>query len=341
MVAVVIAVAVVLAMLSWPAVPAAAAPSIVGSQADPVGDTQPSGEMDVPVAPDLIGWTMSVDGGDRVVVDIRTAEPTLMQQTAPPSVLAPWEQSIRLEVIQLKIAQPGPDTEIEVHSSCSRTLTGPTECSGPLPIFDGGELWRGMDCSHAVEYAGSTDGLTHSITLPKGCLWEEDGQMTVATWAQLVSCSAGGGTCSQQYGQVWDDIPAGLLRLGPPPPTTTSTTTAVSGSPSPRPTPDRLPVGGIVLAVVEGRRFGMLAWAIDPDTRSPTTARVRIDGAVSAEFRPNFRWYDMPQRTGWSSYDAFVYLATPSPGRHEVCFDAMNFPTGAYRTVECRTITVK
>lgn len=111
--------------------------------------------------------------------------------------------------------------------------------------------------------------------------------------------------------------------------------------PVPPPTPNRVPMGGMVLSLTDGRGYGMLAWAIDPDTGGPTRMRVVIPGVVNSEYDWNYQWTDMPARTGWNRQESLVFLTRLPPGTHQVCFDARDANTGVWNRLECRTHSVK
>ncbi|MFV0318616.1 MAG: hypothetical protein ACK5O2_16840 [Microthrixaceae bacterium] len=105
--------------------------------------------------------------------------------------------------------------------------------------------------------------------------------------------------------------------------------------------PNRPPVGAMVLSLTDGRGYGMLGWAMDPDTGGPVRMRMVIPGVVIREYDWNYTWYDMPRYTGWNRTEAFLFLAQLPPGTHEICFDAQDANTGAWTRLECRTHSVK
>lgn len=122
---------------------------------------------------------------------------------------------------------------------------------------------------------------------------------------------------------------------------TVTVTRAATTTTTTPPTPNRRPVGSMVLSLTDGRGYGMLAWAVDPDSRTVPRMRVVIPGVVSREYGWNYRWADMPERTGWDRTEALVFLANLPPGTHEVCFDARDVNTGGWYRLDCRTHTVK
>ena len=107
------------------------------------------------------------------------------------------------------------------------------------------------------------------------------------------------------------------------------------------PPANRLPVGKMVLSLTDGRGYGMLGYAIDPDTGAPVRMRMVIPGVVNREYNWNYRWADMPAYTGWNRTEALLFLAQLPPGTHKICFDARDANTGAWTRLDCRTHTVK
>jgi hypothetical protein len=114
-----------------------------------------------------------------------------------------------------------------------------------------------------------------------------------------------------------------------------------AAKPKPPPRPNRAPVGAMVLSLTDGRGYGMLGWAIDPDTGGPTRMRVVIPGVLINEYDWNYQWADMPARTGWNRRESLVFLTHLPPGTHQVCFDAKDANTGGWSRLECRTHSVK
>jgi hypothetical protein len=171
-------------------------------------------------------------------------------------------------------------------------------------------------------------------------------------------------TADEEYTVTVDGIKVGATKVShtytvrlfqadpppPPPPTTTSpptslpkppTTVQTGGGPGPAPVPPVMPVGGAPLAVVDGRNFGLLGWAWDPDSRTAPLGRVVIEGVSTAHVWPNWTWAELPARSGYPTTDAMVYLAQLPPGTRSVCFDAMDPQTGAWTRLQCHPVTVK
>jgi hypothetical protein len=110
--------------------------------------------------------------------------------------------------------------------------------------------------------------------------------------------------------------------------------------PSPAP-PNKMPFGEIVLSIVDGRRYGLLAYAIDPETSASPRMRVTMEGVASSEYDWNHVWPELPARTGWGSTQSLVYLAVPPPGTRNVCVDAKDPQSGTWVNIGCRSISVK
>ena len=102
-----------------------------------------------------------------------------------------------------------------------------------------------------------------------------------------------------------------------------------------------LPFGGMVLSLNQGRNYGLLAWAIDPETGAPPRMRVTVEGVSTREYDWNYRWADMPARTGVDDHRSLVYLAQLPSGTRQVCFDALDPQGGGWTNLGCTSHTVK
>jgi hypothetical protein len=107
------------------------------------------------------------------------------------------------------------------------------------------------------------------------------------------------------------------------------------------PAPNQKPFGEIVLSIVDGRKYGLFAYAIDPETGASPRMRVTMDGVESKEYDWNHTWPEMPARTGWGSTQSLVYLALPPSGSRNVCVDAQDPQSGEWVNIGCRGISVK
>ena len=131
--------------------------------------------------------------------------------------------------------------------------------------------------------------------------------------------------------------------LGTPRSTTVTLTdpTVPTAPPPPSAPPNRLPQGEMVLSLTDGRGYGMLGYAIDPETGGPARMRVTIPGVLSREYDWNYTWADMPRFTGLNNTQALVFLAQLPPGTHTVCLDALDPQGAGWTRLECSTHTVK
>jgi hypothetical protein len=105
--------------------------------------------------------------------------------------------------------------------------------------------------------------------------------------------------------------------------------------------PNALPHGGMVLSLNQGRNYGMLAWAIDPETGAPPRMRVTVEGVSSREYDWNYTWADMPAHTGIDDTRSLVFLAQLPSGTRQVCFDALDPQGGGWTNLGCTSHTVK
>lgn len=105
--------------------------------------------------------------------------------------------------------------------------------------------------------------------------------------------------------------------------------------------PNELPTGGIVLSLNRGRDYGLLAWAIDPETGAPPRMRVWVEGVSAGEYHWNYTWADMPAFTGVNDTRSLVFLAQLPSGTRQVCFEALDPQGGGWVNLGCRTHTVK
>ncbi|MCB1272329.1 MAG: CHAP domain-containing protein [Microthrixaceae bacterium] len=110
------------------------------------------------------------------------------------------------------------------------------------------------------------------------------------------------------------------------------------GSPVPG---NRMPRGAIALSVTDGRGYGLLGWAVDPDTGAPVRMRIRINGVVARESDWNYTWADMPAHTGVGRTESLLFLARLEPGENTICLDGLDASGGGWEQLDCRTHLVK
>jgi hypothetical protein len=105
--------------------------------------------------------------------------------------------------------------------------------------------------------------------------------------------------------------------------------------------PNALPIGGMVLSLNQGSNYGLLAWAIDPETGAPPRMRVTVEGVSTREHDWNYTWADMPAYTGVNDTRSLVFLAQLPSGTRRVCFDALGPQGSGWTNLGCTTHTVK
>jgi hypothetical protein len=96
-----------------------------------------------------------------------------------------------------------------------------------------------------------------------------------------------------------------------------------------------------VLSLTDGRGYGAVVWAYDPDDGRPTLMRMHIPGVVLLNTRWNYYWADMPRYTGLNRHEATVFLAQLPPGEHQICFETLDNQTGQWSSIGCRNHAVK
>ncbi|MGW9112803.1 hypothetical protein [Microbacterium sp. NPDC055683] len=80
-------------------------------------------------------------------------------------------------------------------------------------------------------------------------------------------------------------------------------------------------------------------WAIDPDTTSPVTIRVKVGSTVVARFAADTSRSDLAGRfPGYGAAHAFYDEIALPTGSHEVCVVANNVADGRTKTLGCRTV---
>jgi hypothetical protein len=184
------------------------------------------------------------------------------------------------------------------------------------------ELWSGLVGTSLLRNV-----LLHEIGHVVGLSHVDNAAEVMNPVAQVAPTAYGTG---DTFGLRHLGLEAGCTGSPTPPPT-----------PPPTPTPNQMPSGGIVLSVTKGRDYGLLGWAVDPETGGPVRMRVTISGVVSEEKDWNYWWEDMPSLTGVNRKESLVYLAQLPPGTRDVCFDGQDPQSGAWVNLGCRSVTVK
>ncbi|WP_159797899.1 FG-GAP repeat domain-containing protein [Puerhibacterium puerhi] len=105
-------------------------------------------------------------------------------------------------------------------------------------------------------------------------------------------------------------------------------------------TANRVPDGRLdSLTVLSTTSIRVTGWAFDPDTSSPITVQVNVDGAKAASFRASGSRPDVARANGHgtSGYSGTVTL---TPGDHTVCVYAINSPSGSNPRLGCSDVSL-
>ena len=80
-------------------------------------------------------------------------------------------------------------------------------------------------------------------------------------------------------------------------------------------------------------------WALDPDTASPISIHIYVDG-VSAAYRADKSRADIAAAFGLGDLHGFTETIPMAPGAHTVCVYAINNGAGGHSFLACRSVTV-
>lgn len=108
------------------------------------------------------------------------------------------------------------------------------------------------------------------------------------------------------------------------------TTTTMSGSPV-------MVVDSLVAGAGQVKVSG---WAFDPDTASPITVRVSVDGTVTDAVADGSRSDFAAAYPGYGPNHAYSITVNAGPGSHTVCLSAINVGGGSDTTRPCTTVNV-
>ena len=127
------------------------------------------------------------------------------------------------------------------------------------------------------------------------------------------------------------------------PSTTTSAVVPDLPPPPPPPPPaDRAPVGELLMTKVDRRTYGILGYAIDPDTDAPIQVVVDVAGVGPTVVTADYRLDGLPQTyPGYGPNHGFVFRTSLPPGTRDVCVYALGANGGAGSVIGCQRITVK
>lgn len=107
--------------------------------------------------------------------------------------------------------------------------------------------------------------------------------------------------------------------------------------------PNRRPLGEIVLSGVDGRKFSMFGYAIDPDTSGPIDVDVSISGVGTFRVPASRRWDGVSERVpGYGDDHAFLFERGDLPsGTRSACVTAIDSAGGPGTSLGCRELVVK
>lgn len=108
-----------------------------------------------------------------------------------------------------------------------------------------------------------------------------------------------------------------------------------------RPLGYRNPVGRIASVTTSRRGVEVSGWAVDRDTTSPVTVRLRTDGRIAVRDRAGQRRPSAPEaHPGAGRNHGFTMTAGLAPGRHRVCVEIVNVGAGTDSPLGCRVVLI-
>lgn len=81
-------------------------------------------------------------------------------------------------------------------------------------------------------------------------------------------------------------------------------------------------------------------WVLDPDSTSPVTVHVYVDGAGAAVLTANGRRADVDRAYGRGPLHGYTATVPAAAGPHQVCLYGLNLPSGPTALLACRVVTV-
>ena len=236
---------------------------------------------------------------------------------------------------------PGPVDMNVFNGSMERLLALANEASTPPPPLPIGSLdaaaWTGSALAVAgwALEPGTTTPITVTVTVD-------------ASTATTTTASAPRADVGHYYPTAGPDHGYSLTVPADPGPHQVCVTANTTGAPSPRlgcqtvTVPASLPIGSLDGVVWTGSALAVAGWAIDPDTTSPITMSVTIDGttamtATAAAARADVgRYYP-----SYGPNHGYSLTLPAAPGPHQVCVTANNIGAGTTSPqLGCRTLTV-
>jgi hypothetical protein len=104
----------------------------------------------------------------------------------------------------------------------------------------------------------------------------------------------------------------------------------------------QLPFGQLLLSNVDRRTYGLVGYAIDPDTDAPIQVLIDVQGVGWSLVTADYRLDGLPgMHPGYGPNHGFVFRTNVPPGTRNVCAYALGANGGAGNAIGCRRITVK
>ncbi len=106
--------------------------------------------------------------------------------------------------------------------------------------------------------------------------------------------------------------------------------------------PPSTPFGRLDVAVWNGSAVIAAGWAIDPDTASPSSVSVSVDGATPVTSAAGTARADIARvYPAYGANHGYAVAVPAAPGSHSVCVTALNIGAGTVNTpLGCRTVIV-
>ncbi len=103
----------------------------------------------------------------------------------------------------------------------------------------------------------------------------------------------------------------------------------------------RNPVGRIAAVSTDPGRVRVSGWAVDRDTTTPVTVRLRTDGRIVLRERAGQRRPAAPEvHPGAGRNHGFTMATDLAPGRHRVCVEIVNVGAGTDTPLGCRIVFI-
>jgi hypothetical protein len=132
------------------------------------------------------------------------------------------------------------------------------------------------------------------------------------------------------------DVSLGCRTVTVTAPATTTTPPPPPPAPSPTPTSSPDPFGALESVRKDRNGLSVTGWAIDPDTSSPISVRVVVDGVVVSTITANLARTDLGQYQ-LGTMHGFQQVIAVTKGAHQVCVVAVNVGAGADKQLGCQT----